>query len=254
MFIKGNRVKHPKKHDWGIGEVLEDSNDKTVYIHFENAGKKQLSLEYVQPIILDGHEAISTELDNLLNQEQISTRKSYTKSKTKVSPPYSEKDLDAVLEKGFIENPSFADWFLSKTRFNSYKAKYKWSRSDHPWGRFTVEVKDEKTGKLETVTRDSETDVLIVYEADELNIGLHIENKLADGHFTEYQPETYSQRAREWLNNDKYGNYSEFETILVSPVQFYKKNYKAAKHFDNFISYEDIADFLPEFRKYLNHI
>ena len=67
LYSKGDRVIHPKKEDWGIGEVLDNSNGKIVSIYFENAGKKQLSLEYVQPVKVDGKEAKSNLLDNLSN-------------------------------------------------------------------------------------------------------------------------------------------------------------------------------------------
>jgi hypothetical protein len=46
-YKKGYLVKHPKIDDWGVGVVLEDSDGKIVNVSFKNAGKKSLSLQYV---------------------------------------------------------------------------------------------------------------------------------------------------------------------------------------------------------------
>ena len=64
-YKKGERVKHPTKEDWGLGEVLENSNGATVRIFFVGAGEKNLSLQYVQPIKIEGAEANNAVLDNL---------------------------------------------------------------------------------------------------------------------------------------------------------------------------------------------
>lgn len=64
-YKKGDRVKHPTKDDWGIGEVLENSNTATVRVFFVGTGEKTLSLQYVQPIKVEGIEAGSAVLDNL---------------------------------------------------------------------------------------------------------------------------------------------------------------------------------------------
>ena len=163
--------------------------------------------------------------------------------------PYSEKDLDKVLDDGFKNSQEFSKWFLSKTRFSNLGASYRWSRSDHPWGRFTFEVKNQKTGKNEEITRDSETDILVVFESESnKRVAIHIENKLANGKFTQYQPEFYSKRAEAWLNDEKFGNYTDFETVLVAPIEFYTNNFEASKYFDKFISYEEVAILLGGFK------
>ena len=64
-YKKGDRVKHPTKEDWGLGEVLENSNGDTVRVFFVGAGEKTLSLQYVQPIKIEGNEANNVVLDNL---------------------------------------------------------------------------------------------------------------------------------------------------------------------------------------------
>ncbi len=88
-------------------------------------------------------------------------------------------------------------------------------------------------------------------ELDNNKVALHIENKLTNGKYTQYQPEFYSKRAEAWKNNTKFGDYSDFETVLVAPLAFYKNNFEASQHFDKYVSYEEIAILLPEFSEYL---
>jgi hypothetical protein len=64
-YNKGDRVKHPTQDDWGLGEVLENSNGNTVRVFFVGTGEKTLSLKHVQPIKVKGNEADNTILDNL---------------------------------------------------------------------------------------------------------------------------------------------------------------------------------------------
>ncbi len=64
-YSKGDRVRHPTKESWGLGEVLGDSDGESVRVFFEGAGEKLLGLAYVQPVKVTGAEAESTLLDNL---------------------------------------------------------------------------------------------------------------------------------------------------------------------------------------------
>ena len=64
-YKKGDRIKHPTKDGWGLGEVLEDSNAESVRAFFVGIGEKVLSLRYVQPLIVTGDEAAHPVLDNL---------------------------------------------------------------------------------------------------------------------------------------------------------------------------------------------
>ena len=65
QFKKGDRVRHPKKPDWGIGQVLADSTGGAVRIFFTHAGEKTISLDVVQPEKLTGDAASSPILDRL---------------------------------------------------------------------------------------------------------------------------------------------------------------------------------------------
>ena len=64
-YRKGDRVKHPGKLDWGLGEVLEDSAAAFVRVFFVGAGERQLSLEHVTLEVVRGDERHHPVLDNL---------------------------------------------------------------------------------------------------------------------------------------------------------------------------------------------
>ena len=70
-YYKGQWVMHPKLLDWGRGVVLADSDDKKVDVTFENAGKKTISLEYVQLEVLSDETASDKEVKKLLNRDRI---------------------------------------------------------------------------------------------------------------------------------------------------------------------------------------
>lgn len=65
QYKKGERVKHPARGDWGLGEVLQDSSGDNVRIFFVGGGEKTISLKYVEPIKVDGDEANHPVLNNL---------------------------------------------------------------------------------------------------------------------------------------------------------------------------------------------
>ncbi len=64
-YSKGDRVRHPTKPEWGLGEVLENGASGTIRVFFEGAGERTLSLQYVRPKKITGKDATSVQLDNL---------------------------------------------------------------------------------------------------------------------------------------------------------------------------------------------
>jgi hypothetical protein len=160
----------------------------------------------------------------------------------------TEKQLDGALHLALETSREFADWFLSRTKFAGSGAERVWSRCDHPWGRILYTGPNPLTGQTETSIKECETDILVVFKTPtDARFALHIENKLGSGKFTELQPELYSQRAAQWAGNPKYGNYHDFETVLVAPLAFLERNRTAVAHFDQYISHEDISAFIPLF-------
>lgn len=162
----------------------------------------------------------------------------------------TEGQLDKALEAAFKNSPEFVSWFINQIGCSNSPAKYCWSRSDNPWGKFPAPLEDPATGQEHIEYRESETDVLVVFElANGERFGVHIENKLASGKFEELQPEQYSVRAAAWLNNPKYGSYSSYKIVLVAPKIFVTRNLARTEHFDSVITHESIAIHLPLFRQ-----
>jgi hypothetical protein len=64
-FKKGERVRHPNKPEWGIGEVLEDTKGDTVNIFFVGSGEKVLKPSSFSLSRVEGPEAAHPVLDNL---------------------------------------------------------------------------------------------------------------------------------------------------------------------------------------------
>ena len=144
-------------------------------------------------------------------------------------------------ERAFAEklriSPEFVNWFLSKTKFKDAVATPVLVRSDNPW------YQSPTTG------RQSETDILAVFEyKDRLErFAVHIENKTSKDSFRPQQAELYHERAKDWLNIQKWGNYQDYEVILIAPQQFYERHKVIASIFHRYVSHEELTRFLPEF-------
>ena len=76
---------------------------------------------------------------------------------------------------------------------------------------------------------------------------LHIENKKDKGSFAEGQAEAYRIRAQYMMNKEEYLSYEDFATILVCPESFRERYRIKCDLFDAFISYEEVANFIPNF-------
>ena len=79
-YKKGERVQHPMKPDWGIGEVLADCANDVLSVFFSHAGEKSISLSYVQPVKVYGDAAASVILDSLNFSHEPTTAKSLCKN------------------------------------------------------------------------------------------------------------------------------------------------------------------------------
>jgi hypothetical protein len=159
-----------------------------------------------------------------------------------------ERQLDKLIE-GAFGDPAFCKWFLGKTRFGTLNATCCFSTSANPWGKITARFADPITGGMHEVTRECETDILVVFEEPISNkrFALHIENKLAGGKFTPFQADFYRPRAQTWLEDPNHGGYTDFATVLIAPQVFHDHHKNDCAKFDYFVSHEDIAEHLPEF-------
>lgn len=162
----------------------------------------------------------------------------------------TEKELDRALAQELECNPGFLEWLISQTKFADCGARFVSCRANHPWGSHPFPGVDPDTGENTTTKRQSETDVLLVVsDRDGRLIGLHIENKIGMGRFTDLQPEMYAHRAAHWLGNPRYGAYVDFDTILLAPEAFRQRNALQAGVFGCFISHESVGQHIPLFRQ-----
>jgi hypothetical protein len=161
----------------------------------------------------------------------------------------SEKELDRALALELETNPEFLSWLISHTKFAGTDVKFHSCRADHPWGSHPFTSSDLAADRATTVTRQSETDVLLVVsDGKGRRFGIHIENKISSGRFTNLQPEMYAQRARHWIGSPRHGSYVDFDTILSAPEAFRQRNAEQADLFGAFVSHESIAEHIPLFR------
>lgn len=64
-FTKGDRVRHPGKPEWDMGQVLEDCAGQDVRVYFVGGGERKLRLDYVTLERVEGDEAANPVLDSL---------------------------------------------------------------------------------------------------------------------------------------------------------------------------------------------
>lgn len=72
----GDRVKHPKKPEWGLGEIPA-IDSSIVTIQFVEVGEKKLSLQYVDLQRIQGEESVNPRLDALVQEEKNPDTKKY---------------------------------------------------------------------------------------------------------------------------------------------------------------------------------
>lgn len=165
-------------------------------------------------------------------------------------PMPTEKELDRALARELETNREFLAWVIASTKFAESGATFHSCRADHPWGTHPFPGIDPVTGASTSVRRQSETDVLlIVSDRDGRLLGLHFENKVGAGRFTDLQPDMYAHRAAHWIGNQRYGGYADFDTVLVAPEAFRHRNASQAALFGCFLSHETVARFIPLFRQ-----
>ena len=162
----------------------------------------------------------------------------------------SEGDLDKAFADQIEQSDKFRAWVLNQTKFRNYAS--------------TAVLLSEEQGKnrpiwwkhwwcrVPELNEERETDIFLVFEAstaDRTRFALLIENKKGIGQFLEGQAEGYEPKARFMMNKSKYLSFTDFETMLIAPTLFRKNNEDQCKTFHRYISYEDIAQFIPKFEE-----
>ncbi len=130
-----------------------------------------------------------------------------------------ERDIDLLLAEEFVVSPSFAEWFVGRTKF-----------AGTPY-----EILDVSVSRSD-VSGETDLEVRFVEGAADA-FALLIEDKIG-APFQKDQLARYHRRAAVAMQR---GEYSRYEIVLCSPLDYYHEQPKA-QDFPCFISYEDIAD------------
>ncbi len=103
-FTKGDRVRHPGKPEWDMGQVLEDCAGGDVKVYFVGGGEKKLRLDYVTLERIDGDAAANPVLDSL-GKRQPRTAAAGAKRGKKVPKtrnlPQLAEDFTQIFPEGF---------------------------------------------------------------------------------------------------------------------------------------------------------
>jgi len=110
MIKAGDKVKHPKMTEWGLGKVLEVTLDEKARVFFINAGEKLLGLKYVALEKVEGADAAHPILDSPTFKDQVS------KGKKHKGLPEARVEFLEIFSDGF-EDPAYID------RERSYKVE-----------------------------------------------------------------------------------------------------------------------------------
>lgn len=159
-----------------------------------------------------------------------------------------EGELDLAFANKIQTSNDFRSWVLNQTKFRNLSLEaillHEEQGKNRPvwWRHWWCHIPE--------INEQRETDIFLVFECrtSGKRFSLHIENKTGNGKFSEGQPEGYEPRARFMMNNAKYLSYSDYETVLIAPSAFREVNKDKCDLFGAYISYEDIADFIHEFR------
>lgn len=84
-MIKGTRVRHINRPEWGLGQLLEDPNRERIRVFFENAGEREFKTAFADRLVPErGAAAHSLLLDNLYLPEAGKSRPMTTIPEAKI--------------------------------------------------------------------------------------------------------------------------------------------------------------------------
>tara|TARA_B110000967_G_C18771458_1_gene503302 strand:+ start:527 stop:1063 length:537 start_codon:yes stop_codon:yes gene_type:complete len=117
-YKKGQLILHPNRPEWGTGVVIKDSSGSLLNVSFEIAGTKVLSLEYVEPEIVESSPI-----------SEVEFKRRVEKNRTYVDEPFIDiyQDLKSKYPEHvvIIENGAYYDVLDKDALFFQKEFKYK---------------------------------------------------------------------------------------------------------------------------------
>lgn len=156
----------------------------------------------------------------------------------------SEDQLCGALADALVASQHVRRWFLIRSGFRDRAdARLLWEEQAlRPavawWRHWWCNLPDGS---------QSETDLFAVFAQDDARFAVHVECKKLGRAFQPRQAESYRTRADFMLGKPKYLSHSEARTVFLAPEAALRNHAVEARMFDARISFEDIAELLPEF-------
>lgn len=166
----------------------------------------------------------------------------------------SESELDEAFADGMSGQHEFLNWVLSGGRFARYASAARLLHNEQAAARANARKWWKHWWCRLPDGSESETDIFAVLEAPRTRFALHVENKPADGNLSMRQAADYRRRAAFKANDLAWLGYTDFETLLICPVEFARRNTECVAQFDRLLTYEAIAQHLPLFAAASNSV
>ena len=159
-YLKGSVVKHPKA-DWGKGLVLEDTSGPTIKIRFKKVGLKTLSLQHIEPILLDDQKVSEVEVVRLAQMGRVYIDETFKDIYDDIKSRYPSHIV--VIQNGYyfevLEND--AEYF---------SRKYGWKLYERQAG-VTITGFPDQVQKAWRDLRETNTPYILVSQLDKLEGG-----------------------------------------------------------------------------------
>ena len=110
-------VKHPnQKLDWGIGVVLKDDDGISVQVSFASAGVKTLSLQHIQPIIIENPSKHAAKAKEIIAKNRVYIGESFLNIYQDIKSKYPNHLI--IIECGFYFEVLAQDAEMLSKKYN----------------------------------------------------------------------------------------------------------------------------------------
>lgn len=154
-------------------------------------------------------------------------------------------DLDDIFASRLVESHEFRSWLLSRTKFarlwplaRLLRQEQEEAQPGAPWWR------NWRSG----AGGGSATKMLFVFEVEQTNLrfALHVESVTNCEALSASENGSYKTLAQAMMNQDRFLNYMDFETVLLAPQALIVGDARTL-NFDRRIPFETVAGFVPQF-------